>query len=88
MPRHRHRCSPEPHQLDRVRAAAVGSGECPACGPATSEPDGRGSLTASGLQILQVAEVNGEPLITALVSYRDPVIAVRCGLPAIIDPAS
>jgi RNA polymerase sigma-70 factor (ECF subfamily) len=55
---------------------------------ATYEPDGTGRLAASGLQILQVAEVNGEPLIIALVSYRDPAIAVRCGLPAIIDPAS
>jgi hypothetical protein len=35
-----------------------------------------------------MAEVNDEPLITALVSYRDPVIAVRCRLPASIDPAS
>jgi hypothetical protein len=51
-------------------------------------PDGTGRLTASGLQILRVAEVNGKPLITTLVSYRDPAIAVRCGLPAIIDPAS
>jgi len=55
---------------------------------ATYEPDGTGRLTASGLQILQVAEVDGQPLITALVSYRDPAIAVRCGLPAVIDPAS
>jgi RNA polymerase sigma-70 factor (ECF subfamily) len=55
---------------------------------ATYQPDGTGSLAASGLQILQVADVNGQPLITDLVSYRDPAIAVRCGLPAIIDPAS
>ena len=55
---------------------------------ATYEPDGTGRLAASGLQILQVAEVNGELLIIALVSYRDPAIAVRCGLPAIIDPPS
>jgi hypothetical protein len=26
--------------------------------------------------------VDGEPLITALVSYRDPALAIRCGLPA------
>jgi RNA polymerase sigma-70 factor (TIGR02960 family) len=55
---------------------------------ATYQPDGTGSLAASGLQILQVAVIDGEPLITALVSYRDPAIAVRCGLPAVIDPAS
>jgi RNA polymerase sigma-70 factor (ECF subfamily) len=55
---------------------------------ATYEPDGTGSLAASGLQILQLALVNGEPLIIALVSYRDPAIAVRCGLPAVIDPPS
>jgi RNA polymerase sigma-70 factor, ECF subfamily len=55
---------------------------------ATYEPDAAGRLAASGLQILQLAEVNGKPLITTLVSYRDPAIAVRCGLPAVIDPAS
>jgi RNA polymerase sigma-70 factor, ECF subfamily len=55
---------------------------------ATYEPDGTGSLAASGLQILQVAIINGEALITALVSYRDPAIAVRCGLPATIHPAN
>ena len=55
---------------------------------ATYEPDGTGRLAASGLQILQVEEVNGELLIIALVSYRDPAIAVRCGLPAVIDPPS
>jgi RNA polymerase sigma-70 factor, ECF subfamily len=49
---------------------------------ATYEPDGAGRLAASGLQVLQLAEVNGEPLITALVSYRDPALAARCGLPA------
>jgi RNA polymerase sigma-70 factor (ECF subfamily) len=52
---------------------------------ATYEPDGAGHLVATGLQILQVGLVNGEPLITALVSYRDPAIASRCGLPAIIN---
>ena len=48
---------------------------------ATYEPDGRGRLVVSGLQVLQIADVAGEPLITALVSYRDPAIAIRCGLP-------
>ena len=49
---------------------------------ATYEPDGQGRLVASGLQVLQLANVDGQPLITALVSYRDPAIAIRCGLPA------
>jgi RNA polymerase sigma-70 factor (TIGR02960 family) len=51
---------------------------------ATYEPDGQGRLAVSGLQILQLADVAGEPLITALVSYRDPALAVRCGLPALL----
>ena len=33
---------------------------------------------------LQLGEVAGQILITALVSYRDPALAVRCGLPEII----
>ena len=48
---------------------------------ATYEPDGQGHLVASGLQVLQLADVDGQPLITALVSYRDLAIAIRCGLP-------
>lgn len=51
---------------------------------ASYEPDEHGRLAASGLQILQLGEVNGRVLITALVSYRDPGLAVRCGLPAVI----
>ena len=34
------------------------------------------------LQTLE--EVDGQILITALVSYRDPALAVRCGLPEIL----
>jgi RNA polymerase sigma-70 factor (ECF subfamily) len=49
---------------------------------ATYEPDGQGRLAVSGLQVLQLADSGGEPLITALVSYRDPALAIRCGLPA------
>jgi RNA polymerase sigma-70 factor (TIGR02960 family) len=49
---------------------------------ATYEPDDQGRLAASGLQVLQLAMVDGQPLITALVSYRDPALAIRCGLPA------
>jgi RNA polymerase sigma-70 factor (ECF subfamily) len=48
---------------------------------ATYEPDGEHRLVVSGLQILQLGEVNGQPLITALVSYRDPALAIRCGMP-------
>jgi RNA polymerase sigma-70 factor (TIGR02960 family) len=49
---------------------------------ATYEPDGQGRLVASGLQVLQLADLDGQLLITALVSYRDPGLAIRCGLPA------
>jgi RNA polymerase sigma-70 factor (ECF subfamily) len=51
---------------------------------ATYQPDGHGQLAASGLQILQLGDIGGEVLITALVSYRDPGLAVRCGLPPTI----
>jgi RNA polymerase sigma-70 factor (ECF subfamily) len=51
---------------------------------ATYEPDERGRLAASGLQVLQLREEDGRILIAALVSYRDPALAVRCGLPEII----
>jgi RNA polymerase sigma-70 factor (TIGR02960 family) len=51
---------------------------------ATYEPDAEGRLVVSGLQILQVASTDGQPLITALVSYRDPAIAIRCGMPAVL----
>jgi RNA polymerase sigma-70 factor, ECF subfamily len=48
---------------------------------ATYERDGAGGLVVSGLQVLQLGEVDGRPLITTVVSYRDPALAVRCGLP-------
>ena len=48
---------------------------------ATYEPDGENRLVVNGLQVLQLSEVDGRPLITTLVSYRDPALAVRCGLP-------
>jgi hypothetical protein len=48
---------------------------------ATYQPDGHGHLAVTGLQILQLANLDGQPLITALVSYRDPALAIRCGLP-------
>jgi RNA polymerase sigma-70 factor (TIGR02960 family) len=49
---------------------------------ATYEPDAEGRLVVSGLQVLQLASTSGQPLITALVSYRDPAVAIRCGMPA------
>ncbi|HYB88472.1 MAG TPA: RNA polymerase subunit sigma-70 [Streptosporangiaceae bacterium] len=52
---------------------------------ATYEPDDQGRLVASGLQVLQLADVDSQPLITALVSYRNPALAIRCGLPAILS---
>jgi RNA polymerase sigma-70 factor (TIGR02960 family) len=48
---------------------------------ATYEPDGAGRLTVSGLQVLQLSEVDGRLFITTLVSYRDAALAIRCGLP-------
>lgn len=50
-----------------------------------AEPGGATRLVVTGLQIVQLSDVNGELLISALVSYRDPGVAVRCGLPAVID---
>lgn len=51
---------------------------------ATYAPDAAGHLVVSGLQVLQLAESGGQPLITAVVSYRDPAIAIRCGMPAVL----
>ena len=51
---------------------------------ASYQPDGQGRLAVSGLQVLQLADVDDQPLITALVSYRDPALAIRCGLPALL----
>ncbi len=47
-------------------------------------PDEQGRLAVTGLQVLQVSDAAGQPLISALVSYRDPAIAIRCGLPEFI----
>jgi len=49
---------------------------------ATYEPDGQGRLTASGLQILELDGRDGRPRVTAIVSFRNPALAARCGLPA------
>ena len=50
----------------------------------TYAPDADGRLAVTGLQVLQISAAASRPLISALVSYRDPAIAVRCGLPEII----
>ena len=65
-----------------VHGPTVEARESAAC--AVYQPDEHGRLAASGLQVLQLGEVDGQILITALVSYRDPALAVRCGLPEII----
>jgi RNA polymerase sigma-70 factor (ECF subfamily) len=51
---------------------------------ATYEPGAGGRLVVSGLQVLQLCDDDGQPAITALVSYRDPAIAIRCGMPPAI----
>ena len=51
----------------------------------TYAPDASGRLAVNGLQVLQLAEAAGRPLISALVSYRDPAIAIRCGLPEFLS---
>ena len=48
-------------------------------------PDASGRLTVTGLQVIQLVRVDGQPLISALVSYRDAAIAIRCGLPEFIS---
>lgn len=54
----------------------------PACAIYEPAPDGR--LLASGLQVLDVDSDVHDPRIRAIVSFRDPGLAVRCGLPASI----
>jgi RNA polymerase sigma-70 factor, ECF subfamily len=49
---------------------------------ATYEPGDDDRLVVTGLQVLQLGDLNGQPVVTALVSYRDPALAIRCGLPA------
>lgn len=68
-----------PHGVHLVAGACNGQ---PAF--ATYEPGDDGRLSVSGLQILQLGELEGQPVIVALVSYRDPALAVRCHLPAVL----
>ena len=51
---------------------------------ATYGPGAGDSLVAGGVQILEIREQDGRALITDIVSYRDPELAVRCGFPASI----
>jgi RNA polymerase sigma-70 factor (ECF subfamily) len=51
---------------------------------ATYEPAAGGGLAASGLQVLELAERDGQPRITTIVSFRDPGLVIRCGLPALL----
>jgi RNA polymerase sigma-70 factor (ECF subfamily) len=52
---------------------------------ATYEPGPESSLVVSGLQVLEVRERNGRALVSDIVSYRDPDLAVRCGFPMSLD---
>jgi RNA polymerase sigma-70 factor (TIGR02960 family) len=52
---------------------------------ATYEPDDARQLVVSGLQILNLAMVGGEPLITGIISYRDPDLALRCGMARVME---
>jgi RNA polymerase sigma-70 factor (TIGR02960 family) len=53
----------------------------------TYAPTTDGELGVTGVQILQLAVFGAEPLITGIVSYRDPELAIRCGLPRLAPPA-
>ncbi|HET6208967.1 MAG TPA: RNA polymerase subunit sigma-70 [Jatrophihabitans sp.] len=67
----------------RPAGVAVWPGSCNGQ-PAVANywPDASGSLVVAGVQILQLAMVDGSPLVAEIVSYRDPDLAVRCGFPA------
>ena len=66
-----------PHGIDLVAGSCNGQ---PAFATYGHAGDGRRMVT--GLQVLQLADLGSEPVIVALVSYRDPALAIRCGLPA------
>lgn len=53
---------------------------------ATYGPDADGQLVANGLQVLEIADRSGRLAITAIVSFRDPRLVDRCGLPLAIAP--
>jgi RNA polymerase sigma-70 factor (ECF subfamily) len=52
---------------------------------ASYEPGPDGVLVAGGLQVLELSAQAGKLVITDIVSYRDPVLVARCGLPESID---
>jgi len=67
---------------DRPRGVPLRQGWCneqPAF--ATYEPGPDGSLCLSGLQVLEVREIGGQLLVAEIISYRNPVLAARCGFP-------
>jgi RNA polymerase sigma-70 factor (TIGR02960 family) len=67
----------------RPAGVAVWPGSCNGQ-PAVANywPDASGSPVIGGVQILQLAMIDGQPLVAEIVSYRDPDLAVRCGFPA------
>jgi hypothetical protein len=38
-------------------------------------------MVVNGLQILEVRDRGGQVLVTDIVSYLDPGLAIRCGFP-------
>jgi RNA polymerase sigma-70 factor (ECF subfamily) len=50
---------------------------------ATYQPE-NGRLVASGLQVLELADAEGRTVVRTIVSYRDPGLVARCGLPSTI----
>jgi RNA polymerase sigma-70 factor (ECF subfamily) len=48
---------------------------------ATYEPGPDGTLCLSGLQVLEVREIGENPLVAEIISYRNAVLAARCGFP-------
>jgi hypothetical protein len=54
---------------------------------ATYEPAADGVLIAAGLQVLEIGDEEGRAVVTGIVSFRDPELPVRCGLPSQIARA-
>jgi RNA polymerase sigma-70 factor (TIGR02960 family) len=48
-------------------------------------PDQNGELVVSGLQVLEIRDQDGLLQVGSIVSFRDPVVALRCGFPASLD---
>ncbi len=49
---------------------------------ATYLPDSGGNMVVNGLQLIEVRERGGRVLVTDIISYRDPGLAIRCGFPS------